>query len=321
MPEIPRLFLIDGNSYIYRAFYAIGQLSTSIGFPTNAIFGFTSMLLKVLREMKPEYVAVVFDAKGPTFRDEIYSDYKANRPGMPEGLEHQIPYIKRITEAYSIPVIEKEGYEADDIIGTIAKETAKKGVDVVIVTGDKDMLQLVGQHVVMYDPMKKVEINLHNFDTHSKMKQATFMVEKCFAGDKSDNVPGIHGFGPVKVKKYLAGEIELNDEQKAQLKLNEEVFRLDMYKDVEGEVDIYEGTRLPRRAAGQGGARGGPAHRDLARGRAPLLHARVRGGAWGVDTLPLALVGARGVHPVGPGQGEGRTGRARAPGQQGGLCE
>jgi DNA polymerase-1 len=95
MPEIPRLFLIDGSSYIFRAFHAIGRLSTSKGFPTNAIFGFTSMLLKFLREMKPEYVVVVLDAKGPTFRDEIYPDYKANRPGMPEGLEPQIPYIKR----------------------------------------------------------------------------------------------------------------------------------------------------------------------------------------------------------------------------------
>ncbi|MFB0507202.1 MAG: DNA polymerase I [Thermodesulfobacteriota bacterium] len=195
MPEIPRLFLIDGSSYIFRAFHAIGRLSTSKGFPTNAIFGFTSMLLRVLREMKPEYLAVVLDAKGSTFRDEIYPDYKANRPGMPEGLEPQIPYIKQIIEAYNIPVIEKEGYEADDVIGTIAKEVAKKGLAVVIVTGDKDMLQLVDEHICTLDTMKDRSFGKKEVLERYGVKPEQMTDVMGLAGDSIDNIPGVPGIG------------------------------------------------------------------------------------------------------------------------------
>ncbi len=195
MPEIPRLFLIDGSSYIFRAFHAIGQLSTSKGFPTNAILGFTSMLLKIIREMKPEYIGVVFDAKGPTFRDEIYSDYKANRPGMPEGLEPQIPHIKRIIEAYNIPIIEKEGYEADDIIGTIAKEVAKEGMDVVIVTGDKDMLQLVGEHIRTLDTMKNRSFGAREVVEQYGVNPEQMTDVMALMGDSIDNIPGVPGIG------------------------------------------------------------------------------------------------------------------------------
>jgi DNA polymerase-1 len=195
MAEIPRLFLIDGSSYVFRAFYAIGQLSTSKGFPTNAIFGFTSMLLRVLREMNPEYVAVIFDAKGPTFRDEIYSDYKANRPAMPQGLEPQIPYIKRIIEAYNIPVIEKEGYEADDVIGTIAKETAKQRVDVIIVTGDKDMLQLVDEHIRTLDTMKNRSFGPREVVERYGVAPGEITDVMALMGDSIDNIPGVPGIG------------------------------------------------------------------------------------------------------------------------------
>ncbi len=195
MAEKPRLFLIDGSSYVFRAFYAIGGLSTSKGFPTNAIFGFTSMLLKVLRDMKPEYVAVVLDAKGPTFREEIYSDYKANRPGMPEGLEPQIPYIKRIIEAYNIPVIEKEGYEADDVIGTIAKQVANQGVDVVIVTGDKDMLQLVDERIRTLDTMKDRSSGPREVVQRYGVKPEEMTDLMALTGDSIDNIPGVPGIG------------------------------------------------------------------------------------------------------------------------------
>src|SRR3990170_3976760 len=121
MSHRPRLFLIDGSSYIYRAFYAIRHLSNSKGLPTNAIYGFTQMLLKVLKEHRPDYFAVIFDSKAPTFRSEVYKEYKANRPAMPEGLVPQIPYIKKVVEGYRIATLEKEGYEADDLIGTVAK--------------------------------------------------------------------------------------------------------------------------------------------------------------------------------------------------------
>lgn len=195
MAEIPRLFLIDGSSYVFRAFYAIGQLSTSEGFPTNAIFGFTSMLLRVLREMNPEYVAVIFDAKGPTFRDEIYSDYKANRPSMPQGLEPQIPYIKRIIEAYNISVIEKEGYEADDVIGTIAKEAAKQGIDVIIVTGDKDMLQLVDEHIRTLDTMKNRSFGPREVVERYGVAPGEITDVMALMGDSIDNIPGVPGIG------------------------------------------------------------------------------------------------------------------------------
>ena len=124
----PRLFLIDGSSYIYRAFFALPPLSNSKGFPTNAIFGFTNMLLKVLRERKPEYLAVVFDAPGPTFRHEVFGNYKANRPSMPENLRPQIPHIKEVVEALRIPLLEEEGYEADDLIGALSEKNGGRGV-------------------------------------------------------------------------------------------------------------------------------------------------------------------------------------------------
>ena len=110
MPDHPRLFLMDGSSYLFRAYYAIKHLSNSKGLPTNAIFGFTQMLLKVLKEHQPDYLGIIFDSKAPTFRSEVYKEYKANRPAMPEGLIPQIPYIKRIIEGYRIATLEIEGY-------------------------------------------------------------------------------------------------------------------------------------------------------------------------------------------------------------------
>lgn len=154
MSDRPRLYLIDGSSYIFRAFYAIGHLSNSKGLPTNATYGFTQMLLKVLKDHRPDYLIVVFDSKAPTFRTQVYREYKANRPAMPEGLVPQIPYIKKIMEAYRIATLEMEGYEADDVIGTLAKKLESEA-DVVIITGDKDILQLVSDRTEVYDTMKE----------------------------------------------------------------------------------------------------------------------------------------------------------------------
>ncbi len=194
MSDRPKLFLIDGSSYIYRAFYAIGHLSNSKGLPTNAIYGFTQMLLKVLKENRPEYLAVIFDSKAPTFRSEVYKEYKANRPAMPEGLTPQIPYIKKIIEAYRIAIMEKDGYEADDLIGTVAKGVASE-VDVMIITGDKDILQIVDDHIQTYDTMKEkkfgVEEVIERFGVHPEQ-----VVEVMgLAGDAIDNIPGVPGIG------------------------------------------------------------------------------------------------------------------------------
>ena len=194
MPERPRLLLIDGSSYIYRAFYAIGHLSNSKGFPTNAIYGFTQMILKVLKDHRPEYLGVVFDAKGPTFRSETYKEYKANRPAMPEGLVPQIPYIKKIIGAYRVATLEREGYEADDLIGTVARRLEQEA-DVIIITGDKDILQLVSDRVRVYDPMKEKRFGVEEVVGRYGLRPDQMVEMMGLAGDAIDNIPGVPGIG------------------------------------------------------------------------------------------------------------------------------
>ena len=194
MSDRPRLFLVDGSSYIFRAFYAIRHLSNSKGLPTNAIFGFTQMLLKVLKEHQPDYLAVVLDSKAPTFRSEIYKEYKANRPAMPEALVLQIPYIRRIIEEYQIATLEMEGYEADDLIGTVAKGLAPE-VDVVIITGDKDILQLVSDRIQVYDTMKEKRFGVEEVVQRFGVKPEQVVEVMGLAGDPIDNIPGVPGIG------------------------------------------------------------------------------------------------------------------------------
>ncbi|MFH2011400.1 MAG: DNA polymerase I [Pseudomonadota bacterium] len=195
MSSKPRLFLIDGSSYIYRAYFAIGHLSTSSGLPTNAIFGFCNMLLKVIKDHKPDHMAVIFDAKGPTFRHEMYDQYKANRPSMPDALQPQIPHIKKIVDGFNIPVLEMEGFEADDVIGTIAKESEKKGVEVVIVTGDKDMLQLITENTTTLDTMKDRKFGIKEVIDKFGVEPSQLIEIMGLAGDTSDNIPGVPGIG------------------------------------------------------------------------------------------------------------------------------
>jgi len=137
------VYLIDGTAYIHRAYHAIQGLTNSSGLPTNAVFGFTRMLIKLMAERAPEYAAMFFDARGPTFRHSIFPSYKANRPPMPADMALQIPYIKEITAGYRLPIFELAGYEADDLIGTLARRLEQEGFAVVMVTGDKDFVQLV----------------------------------------------------------------------------------------------------------------------------------------------------------------------------------
>ena len=196
IPPKPTLFLIDGNNYIFRAFYAIPSLTNSKGFPTNAIYGFATMLIRIIKEWKPDYIAVAFDVKGPTFRHEAYELYKATRRAMPETLIPQIPYIKDMIRGFSIPVLEKQGIEADDVIGTLARRYSEQGMKVVIVSGDKDMMQLVGENVVIIDTMKdKV------YDATAVREKFGVPPEKVveimgLTGDASDNIPGAPGIGP-----------------------------------------------------------------------------------------------------------------------------
>jgi DNA polymerase-1 len=194
MPNRPRLFMMDGSSYLFRAFYAIGHLSNSKGLPTNAIFGFTQMLLKVLKEHQPDYFVIVFDSKAPTFRSEVYKEYKANRPDMPEALAPQIPYIKKIIEGYRIATLEMDGYEADDLIGTVAKRMVSD-VDVVIITGDKDILQLVSDQIQVYDTMKEKRFGVEEVIQRFGVKPEQVVEVMGLAGDAIDNIPGVPGIG------------------------------------------------------------------------------------------------------------------------------
>ncbi len=192
----PVLYLIDGSAYIYRAFHAVRGLTNSKGMPTNAVFGYTRMLIKLMQERAPRYVAVFFDAKGPTFRHELYAEYKANRPSMPEELVVQLPYIKKITAGFNMPAIEMAGFEADDLIGTYARLAQSQGFDVVMVTGDKDFMQLVTDHVVIWDPMKDHHIDKEEIAKNFGLSASQIIDMMGLSGDSTDNVPGVPGIGP-----------------------------------------------------------------------------------------------------------------------------
>ena len=195
--ERPKLYLIDGNSYIYRAYHAIPHLSTSKGVPTNATYGFITMMLRSIREDHPDFLAVVFDAKGPTFRHESFSEYKSNRPKMPDELLAQIPAIKQFVAFMRIFTIELSGYEADDIIGTIVERMADS-FDIFIITGDKDAFQLVGPHVRVIREQRQKE---RAFYDEEKVKERygvgpDRMVDLlALVGDKIDNIPGVPSIG------------------------------------------------------------------------------------------------------------------------------
>ena len=238
----PRLLLIDGSSYIYRAFFAIRHLSNSKGFPTNAIYGFTNMLLKVLREEEPEYMAIAFDAPGPTFRNEVFGAYKAHRPSMPENLRPQIPRIKEIVAALRIPVVEKTGYEADDLIGTLVKKMEEEGIEVVIVSGDKDLMQLVTPHVILFDPMKDKTYRIPEVVEYFGVPPAKIVEVMGLSGDSSDNIPGVPGIG----KKTA---VQLIDEFGSIEKVLENVSAVKNAKTRERLMHYAEQARLSRELA------------------------------------------------------------------------
>ncbi len=192
-----KLFLIDGNSYCYRAYYAIKDLKNSKGQPTNAVYGFILMLKKLLGTEKPDYLAIAFDLKGPTFRHEKFKEYKAKRKPMPDDLVSQLPLIKDTVRAYNIPIFEMEGYEADDVLATVAKKISDEGVNVYIVTGDKDALQLVNDRIKIYNTHKEGLI----YDEKSVKERFSGLGPEnivdfmALAGDASDNIPGVKGIG------------------------------------------------------------------------------------------------------------------------------
>ncbi|MBN2199396.1 MAG: DNA polymerase I [Candidatus Aminicenantes bacterium] len=209
----PALYLLDGNSLLYRAYYAIRTLATSRGFPTNAIYGFLLTLRKLLAEERPAYMGVVFDVKGPTVRHEIDAAYKAKRKPMPEDLQAQVPVLKDILSAYGIPLFELPGYEADDILGSLARKASKKGFLSTIVSTDKDMLQLIGDRVRIYRPVSKKDgagnkqekeiIDGQNAEAYFGVKASQVLDVMILWGSPSDNVGGVRGVGEKTAKDLI----------------------------------------------------------------------------------------------------------------------
>ncbi|PID39634.1 MAG: DNA polymerase I [Proteobacteria bacterium] len=199
----PVLYLIDGSAYIYRAYHAVRGLANSSGLPTNATFGFTRMLIKLMQDRSPKYVAMFFDAKGPTFRHERYEAYKANRPPMPEDLVQQLPWIRKVTDAFNIPVFEKQGYEADDLIGTLARLAESAGLDVVMVTGDKDFMQLVTDRSIIWDPMKDKRLDPATIRETFGLEPVQMIDVMGLSGDTADNIPGVPGIGQKTAVKLI----------------------------------------------------------------------------------------------------------------------
>ena len=195
----PLFCLIDASAFIFRAFYAVRPLSNKQGLPTNAVFGFAQMILKVLEEMRPSHIAVVYDNKAPSFRKEMYAEYKANRSDMPEDLVPQIPYIKKFVECLGLPSFEMPGFEADDIIATLATRAAHlsgKQAEVAIVSSDKDLMQLVDDHIYLYDTMKELKYTPAQVKEKLGVGPALVADYLGIVGDTSDNIPGVKGIGP-----------------------------------------------------------------------------------------------------------------------------
>ncbi len=199
------IFLVDGNSLCYRAYYAIPSLTTSKGEPTNAVYGVVSMLKKIARDHRPTALAVAFDLPGETERHKKYSAYKENRPPMPDDLASQMDRIREVFIAYRIPVFEKQGYEADDIIATLTRKAREKGLDVTIVTGDKDAFQLVDEHVTVLSPHPSGEKIYDVEGVFSKFGVLPGQMTDLMAlmGDSSDNIPGVKGIGKVTAGKLI----------------------------------------------------------------------------------------------------------------------
>jgi DNA polymerase-1 len=207
MSQTKKLVLIDGHSLAYRAYHALpDDMKTSRGEPTNAVFGFTSMLLSVLRDEHPTHIAVTFD-KGRTFRHDMYAEYKANRAEMPDQLDTQMARVRQVVETLGIPAFEQEGYEADDLLGTLAQQAAEQGVDTLIVTGDRDLLQLVDEHISVLTSRRRfsdtVIYDRERVERRYGLAPLQLVDLKAIMGDTSDNIPGVRGVGEKTGTKLL----------------------------------------------------------------------------------------------------------------------
>ncbi len=202
-PTIKLIVLVDGSSYLYRAFHAMPALTNSRGEPTGAVYGVANMLRRLLSEYEPQHVAVIFDAKGKTFRDDLFAEYKAHRAPMPDELVTQIEPIHAVIAAMGIPILQIEGVEADDVIGTLARQAASAGVPALISTGDKDLAQLVDAQVTLVNTMTDTVLNRDGVIEKFGVPPERIVDYLSLVGDTSDNIPGVPGVGPKTAAKWL----------------------------------------------------------------------------------------------------------------------
>ncbi|HLJ36713.1 MAG TPA: 5'-3' exonuclease H3TH domain-containing protein, partial [Ktedonobacteraceae bacterium] len=202
------LMIIDGNAMIHRAFHAIPEeLTTKSGEPVNATYGFTTMLLKALGDIQPDYIAMTFDRPTPTFRHQQYVQYKAHRPTLPDNMRPQFGRIRQVVQAFGIPIYEKDGFEADDVIGTLSVQAVQEGINSVILTGDMDTLQLVNEHVMVMAAKRGItdvtEYDIPAVEARYGLLPKKLPDFKGLVGDKSDNIPGVPGIGEKTATKLI----------------------------------------------------------------------------------------------------------------------
>lgn len=227
MSESKPILLVDGSSYLYRAFHAMPPLTNSNGKPTGAVYGVVNMLKKLIADYQSEQVAMVFDAKGKTFRDDLYKQYKANRPSMPDELREQIEPLHNIVKALGIPMLIVPGVEADDVIGTLAVQADAAGQSIVISTGDKDMAQLVTERVTLINTMNNTKMDVAGVSEKFGVRPEQIIDYLALVGDTSDNIPGVNGCGPKTAVKWLGehGTVEelINNADKVKGKIGEKL--------------------------------------------------------------------------------------------------
>src|SRR5476651_1657323 len=198
-----KLILVDGSGYLYRAFHALPPLTNSRGEPTGAVLGVLNMLNKMIKEEAPDRIAVVFDAPGRTFRDDLFEQYKAHRQPMPDDLRAQIQPLYDTVAAMGLPLLRVPGVEADDVIGTLARQGAATGYDVLISTGDKDMAQLVGARISLINTMSNTRLDRAGVKAKFDVFPEQIIDYLALVGDSSDNIPGVTGVGPKTAAKWL----------------------------------------------------------------------------------------------------------------------
>jgi len=199
-----KLVLVDGSGYLYRAFHALPPLTNSKGEPTGAMLGVMNMLLKLIKDEQPDLIAVVFDAPGKTFRDELFDQYKAHRPPMPDELRMQTQPLLDMVQALGLPLLRIIGVEADDVIGTLAINAAAENIDVLISTGDKDMAQLVGPHISLINTMTNSRLDREGVKAKFDVYPEQIIDYLALIGDSSDNIPGVPKVGPKTAAKWLS---------------------------------------------------------------------------------------------------------------------